>query len=77
VLIALRGNELQIEAEARINRGTIEVALRHAAITPADLSESVLHYVTRTRESVVLHDASIANLFSTSREARCGEIASY
>ena len=64
VLIALRGNELQIEAEARTDRGTIEVALRHAAITPADLSESVLHYVTRTRESVVLHDASIANLFS-------------
>ncbi|HET9376016.1 MAG TPA: AAA family ATPase [Chthoniobacterales bacterium] len=64
LLIALRGNELQIEAEARINHGTIEVALRHAAISPADLSESVLHYVTRTRESVVLHDASIANLFS-------------
>jgi predicted ATPase/signal transduction histidine kinase len=64
VLIALRGNELQIEAEARIDRDTIEVALRQAAIIPADLPESVLHYVSRTRESVVLHDASIANLFS-------------
>jgi predicted ATPase/signal transduction histidine kinase len=64
VLIAIRSNELQIEAEARTGRGTIEVALRHAAITPDDLPESVLHYVIRTRESVVLHDASVANLFS-------------
>jgi C4-dicarboxylate-specific signal transduction histidine kinase len=64
VLIAIRSNELQIEAEARTGRGTVEVALRHAAITPDDLPESVLHYVIRTRESVVLHDASVANLFS-------------
>ncbi len=67
VLIALRGDELEIEAEARTNRGTIEVALRHAAITLADLPESVLHYVIRTRESVVLHDASVANRFSRDR----------
>ena len=64
VLIAIRGNELQIEAEARTGRGMIEVALRHVSITLADLPESVLHYVIRTRESVVLHDASVANLFS-------------
>jgi predicted ATPase/signal transduction histidine kinase len=64
VLIALRGDELQIEAEAKTARGVIEVALRQAAIDPVDLPESVLHYVVRTRESVVLHDASVANLFS-------------
>ena len=65
VLIAIRNNELQIEAEARTSRGVIEVALRHTSITPADLPESVLHYVIRTLESVVLHDASAANLFLT------------
>ena len=64
VLIAVRNNEFQIEAEARTGDDTIEVGLRHATITLADLPESVLHYVIRTRESVVLHDASIANLFS-------------
>jgi signal transduction histidine kinase len=64
VLIAVRGNELKIEAEARTGPGTIDVALRHGAITLADLPESVLHYVIRTRESVVLNDASVANLFS-------------
>jgi predicted ATPase/signal transduction histidine kinase len=67
VLIAVRSNELQIEAEARIGPGKIEVALRDPAITLADLPESVLHYVIRTRESVVLHDASVANLFSKDR----------
>jgi predicted ATPase/signal transduction histidine kinase len=64
VLIATRGNELQVEAEARTGRGMIEVALRHAALTLGDLPESVLQYVIRTRESVVLSDASVANLFS-------------
>jgi signal transduction histidine kinase len=64
VLIAIRNDELQIEAEATTGGDTIEVALRNAAVTLADLPESVLQYVTRTRESVVLHDGSIANLFS-------------
>jgi C4-dicarboxylate-specific signal transduction histidine kinase len=64
VLIAIRDNELQIEAEARTGGGTIEVALRKTSMTLADLPESVLHYVVRTLESVVLHDASVANLFS-------------
>ena len=64
VLIAIRNNEPQIEAEARTGRGVIEVVLRQTSITLADLPESVLHYVIRTLESVVLHDASVANLFS-------------
>jgi predicted ATPase/signal transduction histidine kinase len=64
VLVAIRSNELQIEAEARTGRGMIEVVVCHAPITLADLPESVLHYVFRTRESVVLHDASVANQFS-------------
>jgi predicted ATPase/signal transduction histidine kinase len=63
VLIAVRNNELQIEAEARTSEGTIEVALRDTSIGLADLPESVLHYVVRTLESVVLRDASVANLF--------------
>ena len=64
VLIAIRNKELHIEASARSGRGTIEVSLRRTAIPLDDLPESVLHYVIRTRESVVLHDASVANVFS-------------
>jgi predicted ATPase/signal transduction histidine kinase len=64
VLIASRGNEYTIEAEARTDDGAIEVAFHHTAIARADLPESVLQYVIRTRENVVLDDALVANLFS-------------
>jgi C4-dicarboxylate-specific signal transduction histidine kinase len=64
LLIIVRNHESQIEAEARTAAGRIEVALRQAAITGKDLPESVLHYVIRTRESVILDDASIRHLFS-------------
>ncbi|MBV8139717.1 MAG: GAF domain-containing protein, partial [Deltaproteobacteria bacterium] len=63
-LIVVRSDELRIEAEATTGPGMIEVSLRHAAINLTDLPESVLRYVIRTRESVVLHDACLANLFS-------------
>jgi PAS domain S-box-containing protein len=38
--------------------------LRQAAVTRSELPESVLHTVIRTRESVILDDASIQNPFS-------------
>src|SRR6202041_3119990 len=36
----------------------------HAVVTSADLPKSVLHYVIRPRERVVLDDASARNLYS-------------
>ena len=65
LLILLRGNEPQIEAEATTGSDRVEVTLRKAAVTPAELPKSVLHYVVRTRESVILDDASASALFST------------
>jgi len=64
VFILFRGDEQQIEAEASVAQGKIEVALRRAAVTPNDLPESILRYVNSTRESVILDDARISNLFS-------------
>jgi len=64
LLILLRGDEPQIGAEATTGHGRVEVFFRQAAITPSDLPRSVLHYVTRTLGSVVLDDASVANLYS-------------
>jgi PAS domain S-box-containing protein len=64
LLILLRGDTLQIEAEARTDRKTVEVALRQEPVAPADLSESLLHTVIRTREIVILEDASAPNPFS-------------
>jgi PAS domain S-box-containing protein len=63
LLILVTGDEYRIEAEASIGSGT--VTLRQASVTPTDLPESVLNYVVRTKESVLLHDAPGKNPFST------------
>jgi GAF domain-containing protein len=64
LLILLRGDEPQIEAEATTGHGSVEVDVRQAAVTPSDLPQSALHYVIRTRERVVLNDASVGTLYS-------------
>jgi PAS domain S-box-containing protein len=64
LLILLEGNTPQIEAEASTDRKTVEVKLRHDPVTGRDLPESLLHTVIRTRENVILDDASAENPFS-------------
>jgi PAS domain S-box-containing protein len=64
LLILLRGDEPRIEAAATTGRGRLEVTQRQAAVTPSELPESVLQYVIRTRESVILDDAAAPTLFS-------------
>jgi PAS domain S-box-containing protein len=70
VLILLRGDEPRIEAEATTRDGRVEVAVREATVTPSDLPQSALHYVIRTRERVVLDDASVGNLYSADEYVR-------
>jgi transcriptional regulator with GAF, ATPase, and Fis domain len=70
LLILLRGDEPQIEAEATTGHGRAKVSVRQAAITPSDLPQSALHYVIRTRERVVLDDASVGNLYSEDEYVR-------
>ncbi len=64
VLMLLRNETLQIEAEATIGPRTIEVALRQSTATSADLPESMLHTVVRTRQSVILDDGQRSNPFT-------------
>ncbi len=64
LLILFPGDEPRIAAEATTGRGQVEVTLRQAAVSPAELPESVLHTVIRTRESVILDDALARNPFS-------------
>jgi PAS domain S-box-containing protein len=64
LLLLLRGDEPQIEAVAAAFHGGVKVTVRRAAVTPFDLPKSALHYVLRTRERVVLDDASIRNMYS-------------
>jgi PAS domain S-box-containing protein len=65
LLILSRGDKLHIMAEATTSRDTVEVHLRQTVMIPVDLPESVLQYVIRTQESVILDDASAPNQFST------------
>ncbi|MCU1386230.1 MAG: multi-sensor signal transduction multi-kinase [Acidobacteria bacterium] len=64
LLILLRGNTLQIEAEASTDRRTVALTLRQDTVTPYELPESLLHTVIRTRQNVLLDDASAENPFS-------------
>ena len=64
LLILLRDDKPQIEAVAAISHGTVDVSVRQTVIAPLDLPQSALQYVIRTRERVVLDDASVRNLYS-------------
>src|SRR5229473_1130799 len=64
LLIVPRGDELQIEAEATASGEDVTVHLRDSAQTAAALPESLVRYVMRTRETVILDDASSQNAFS-------------
>jgi GAF domain-containing protein len=64
LLILLRGDEPQIEAEVTTGHERVAVTVRRTAVTPSDLPQSALHYVIRTRQRVLLDDASVANLYS-------------
>jgi PAS domain S-box-containing protein len=64
LLILFRGDEPRIVAEASTGGGQVDVTLRQTTVSAAELLESVLHYVIRTRESVILDDAQAQNPFS-------------
>src|SRR5258708_174801 len=64
LLILFPDDEPRIEAEATTARGRAEVKLRQTAPSPAQLPVSMLHYVMRTRESMILDDALAQNPFS-------------
>jgi PAS domain S-box-containing protein len=63
LLILPRGVESQIEAEASATRDTVRVRLLGTPPTPSELPVSILQYVIRTLESVILEDASAPNHF--------------
>jgi PAS domain S-box-containing protein len=62
LLILRVGDELPIEAEASTS-GDAVIVRRKEAIVGA-VPESIVQYVVRTRESVILDDAAAQNLFS-------------
>ena len=57
LLILPRGTEPRIAAEATTGGDAVTVRLRDQPVSAAMLPETVLHYVLRTQESVILDDA--------------------
>jgi PAS domain S-box-containing protein len=64
LLILPRGVEQRIEAEATTSGNNIIVRLRDAFVAETEVPESIVQYVVRTQESVILDDASTHNPFS-------------
>jgi PAS domain S-box-containing protein len=64
VLVLSRWTEPRIAAQATTGDGGTVVKLHDEAMTPAVLPESVIQYVVRTNEGVILDDAAAQNPFS-------------
>ena len=62
LLILQRGNEQRIEAEATISGDSVIVRQKEAAV--GGVPESIVQFVTRTREHVILDDAAANSAFS-------------
>jgi PAS domain S-box-containing protein len=64
LLILPSENEYLIQAEARATGDRVDVKMRQELISRVACAESLVRYVIRTRESVILDDASKPSLFS-------------
>jgi PAS domain S-box-containing protein len=76
LLIVTHGGAQRLEAEATISGDAIAVHFRRASISGAELPDSVLHYVVRTQESVILDDASAQNAFPADEYIRRNRVRS-
>ena len=64
LLILSQGTEPRVIAEATTGGNAIDMDLRDEPVTALTLPESVLHYVVRTNESVILDDAAAHEAFA-------------
>lgn len=64
LLILPQNDELWIEAEAKAGSDNVAVQIQRSRATGLELPDSVLHYVVRSRDSVLLMDASDRSTFS-------------
>jgi len=76
LLVCPRLDEQRIEAEAVTDTNTVSVSLLGTRVTPAALPLSVLHYVVRTHDSVLLDDAAAQERFSSDEYIRDKQVRS-
>jgi predicted ATPase/signal transduction histidine kinase/GAF domain-containing protein len=65
LLILPRARDMRIEAEAKTIGDHVKVSLRRASVAPAELPESILRFVMRTQQSVLLDDAMQPSSFGS------------
>lgn len=70
MLILARDDHQWIEAEAVTSGDTIVIRLQPAPVTEDAVPESIIRYVARTHESVILEDASARHPFSADSYVR-------
>ncbi|HUN96926.1 MAG TPA: AAA family ATPase [Bradyrhizobium sp.] len=70
LLILPRGSELRIRAEATTKGASVAIELRDQPITGAEMADSLVLYAARTRESVILEDASKQGAFASDEYIR-------
>ena len=70
LLILPHENQLQVKAEATTGGDSVAVRMLDEPISSAAVPESVLRYVQRTQEQVIIDDASDSNSFSTDEYLR-------
>jgi PAS domain S-box-containing protein len=76
VLIILREEGPRVEAEVTTEADCVKVTLRHGDVALADLAHSVVHYVIRTKECVLLHDAVNSTQFASDGYIRRNHVRS-
>src|SRR5580700_5964385 len=64
LLVLPDGEQYRIEAEIGSGAYQVDVRLRQAPVSSSELPESLLRYVIRSQEKVILDDASTHTLFS-------------
>jgi len=70
LLILPRGNELWIQAEAKILGGSVTVRLGESPVSAVELPESLVRDAARTRETVILDHASTQHPYSADEYIR-------
>jgi GAF domain-containing protein len=70
LLILSREDGYRVEAEATTSSDQVIVVLRQASVTGSDLPASVLNYVLRTKEGILLPDTSGQNPFAADEYIR-------
>jgi PAS domain S-box-containing protein len=70
LLLLPQDGEMQVVAEAVTGRNSVTVHLRHQAGTAGELPQSVLNYVVRTQDYVIVDDAMTSRVHSADEYVR-------